>query len=75
MSGCARLGKLYREGVVDGEKKTSEAQLRAIAKYHAAHPEKVREARARYEARRGKRDRAAYFREYRRRKKAESEGV
>lgn len=53
----------------------SESQKRAIAKYHKAHPEKMREIRARYEAKRGYRDRAEYMREYRRRKKAESDGV
>ena len=47
----------------------SESQKKAIAKYHKAHPEKVREARARYEEKRGHRDRAEYMREYRRRKK------
>ena len=53
----------------------SESQKRAIAKYHKAHPEKLKEARARYEAKRGKRDRAEYMREYRRRKKAEGDSV
>jgi hypothetical protein len=53
---------------------TSESQKRAIAKYHKAHPEKVREARARYEAKRPSRDRAEYMREYRRRRKAQAMG-
>jgi hypothetical protein len=48
-----------------------ESQKRAVAKYQAAHPEKVKEAKTRYEAKRGKRDRAEYMKEYRRRKKAE----
>ena len=53
----------------------SESQKRAIAKYQKAHPEKVREARARYEEKRGKRDRAEYMREYRRRKKRAGDSV
>lgn len=52
----------------------SDAQRRAIAKYNAAHPEVMRKARAKYEEKRGKRkrDRAAYMREYRRRKALEA---
>lgn len=52
----------------------SEAQKRAQKKYVERHPEKLKSAQQKYEEKRGHRDRAEYMREYRRRKKQESQG-
>lgn len=50
----------------------SEAKNEGNKRYKERHPEKVKEWWQRQEESRGHRDRAAYFREYRRRKKLES---
>lgn len=51
----------------------TKAEKAAQRRYVERHPEKIREVKRRYEEKRGHRDRAEYMRQYRRRKKLESE--